>query len=79
MDSLTFFGIRFVSGEADTPPANENVDPFLQADTALDELYRIRRSVLARDPRDFTPGQWRERKEALTKLDNAIRTCLGCL
>ncbi len=79
MDSSTFFGPRFVTGDADPPPANENVDPFLRADTALDELYRIRRSVLARDSRNFTPEQWRERKDALTKLEKAIRTCLSCL
>jgi hypothetical protein len=78
MDSQTFFGILSATGDADAP-ANENIDPFLQADTALDELYRISRAVLARDPGDFTPEQWRERKEALTKLDKAIRTCLSCL
>jgi hypothetical protein len=78
MDSQTFIGIGFPAGDA-AAPANENIDPFLQADTALDELYRIRRAVLARDPSDFTPEQWRERKEALTKLDKAIRTCLSCL
>jgi hypothetical protein len=78
METETFFGIGSATGEADAP-ANENIDPFLQADTALDELYRIRRAVLARDSGKFTPEQWRERKEALAKLDNAIRTCLSCL
>src|SRR3954447_10278562 len=60
-------------------PANENANPFQRADTALEELYRIRRSVLARDPGDFTIEQWRQRKEALMKLDDAINTCLSHL
>jgi hypothetical protein len=28
------------------PPANENIAPFLRADTALEELYRLRRELL---------------------------------
>ena len=60
-------------------PANENTNPFLRADTALDELYRIRRAVLNRDPSDFTIEEWRERKQALVQLNDAIDTCLRYL
>jgi hypothetical protein len=59
--------------------ANENTDPFLRADTALEELYRLRRWVLASDPTNLTMEQWRQRRQALMKLDKAINTCLSCL
>ena len=49
----------------DHTPANENRDPFLQADTALDELYRLRREVLSRDSQHHTFAQWRKRQAAL--------------
>jgi hypothetical protein len=61
----------------DHTPANENHDPFLQADTALDELYRLRREVLSRDSQHHTFAQWRKRQAALKELDDAIRLCLG--
>ena len=37
MDASEFFGAMSISGEAE-PPANENVDPFLRADTALESV-----------------------------------------
>jgi hypothetical protein len=68
------------SGTLTTPtPANENTDPFLRVDTALDELYRIRSAVLDRDPSDFTIEEWRKRKQALAKLDKSINACLKLL
>jgi hypothetical protein len=58
-------------------PANENHDPFLQADTALDELYRLRREVLSRESRHHMFAQSRQRQAALKELDAAIRLCLS--
>jgi hypothetical protein len=79
MDALNLFGTRLIAGEAEPPAANSNIDPFLRADTALYELYRLRREVLARDQARRTAEQWRQRNEALKKLDRAIRTCLSHL
>lgn len=59
--------------------ANENCDPFRQADTALDELYRVRREVQARDTGTHTFGQWRKRRKVLKELDEAISACLSRL
>jgi hypothetical protein len=56
--------------------ANDNRDPFLRPDTALDELCPLRRAVLAKDTSGYTLEQWRERRRVLTKLNNAINTCL---
>ena len=58
-------------------PANENRDPFLQADTALDELYRFRREVLAIDADLYSFEQWKERERVLKRLDEAIAICLS--
>jgi hypothetical protein len=58
-------------------PANDNQDPLGRADTALDELYRIRRQVLACDSSGFTFDQRLERRRVLQKLDKAIRCCLS--
>jgi hypothetical protein len=62
----------------DPPPAaNENIDPFLRADTALSELYRLRRQVLATETGARTLEWWREHRAVLKKLDGAIRRCLA--
>ena len=61
----------------DHTPANENRNPFLQADTALDELYRRRREVLAIDADLYSFEQWKERERVLKRLDEAIHICLG--
>jgi hypothetical protein len=58
-------------------PANENRDPFLQADTALNELYRLRRDVLAIDADLYSFEQWKERQRVLKRLDEAIGICLS--
>jgi hypothetical protein len=54
------------------PPANENSDPLLRADTALDALYRWRGQLLDRDKSHFTIDQWRRHKKALQSVDKAI-------
>ena len=59
------------------PPANENADPFLRADTALAELYRLRREVVATETGGRTHEWWREHRAVLQKLDGAIRRCLA--
>jgi hypothetical protein len=68
-------------GANDHPPtpANDNQDPLGRADTALDEMYRIRRQVLACDLSGLTFDQRLERRRVLQKLDNAIRLCLSHL
>jgi hypothetical protein len=60
-------------------PANENHDPLGQADTALDEMYRIRSQVLGCDSNGLTFDQRLQRRRVLQKLDQAIRLCLSCL
>ncbi len=60
-------------------PANDNNDPLARIDTALDEMYRIRRQVLACDASGFTFDQRLERRRVLQKLDKAIRRCLSYL
>ena len=58
-------------------PANENADPLLHlAGTALEESYRLRREVLARDTSGHTFERWRERNEVLKKLNRGISLCL---
>ena len=56
--------------------ANENIDPFLRADTALAELYRLKRGVLAIPVGRFTPVLWKRRQRVLAQLDESIRICL---
>ena len=60
-------------------PANENNDPLQRADTALDELYRVRGQLLSCDLSRLTFEQRRGRRNALYKLDKAIRLCLSYL
>jgi hypothetical protein len=68
---------NFMTDTSDKIPANENRDPFLQADTALDELYRLRRDVLAIAADLYSFVQWKERERVLKRLDEAIHICLG--
>lgn len=57
-------------------PANENNDPMLRADTALELLYRWRSQLLARDLSRFTLDQWRRHRKALKSVDKAISRVL---
>lgn len=57
-------------------PANENIDPFQRADTALDALYRWRGQLLDRDLSHFTLDQWRRHKKAIRSVDKAISRVL---
>jgi len=79
MHSSTFFGPRFVTGDADPPPANENVDPYLRADTALEELYRLRRELLEQDVCAMSFERRRLREEALKKFAKAEAALLAML
>jgi len=64
-------------GHFPTPtPANDDRDPFLQADTALGELYRIRRDILAIPPDRYSFQKWQERQRVLRQLGDAIEVCL---
>lgn len=61
-------------------PANDNDDhPYLYADTALTELYRLRHLVLAQDCSSYTLHQWQERKIVLEAAEAAIAMCLNKL
>ena len=68
-----------MTNTTDRKPANDNHDPFLHADTALEELYRHRRELLAIDADLYTFELWKERQQVLNRLDEAISTCLGAL
>jgi hypothetical protein len=61
------------------PPANENFDPLLRADTGLTELYRWRARLLNRDLSRLTFDQWQRHRKALEKLDKSIRCYLSHL
>ena len=61
-------------------PANDNANPFRRPNTALAELYRLRRDLLAKDmTAGYTLGQWMERDETLRELDRGIAVCLSHL
>lgn len=68
-----------MTNTTDRKPANDNHDPFLHADTALEELYRHRRELLAIAVDLYTFALWKERQQVLNRLDEAISTCLGAL
>lgn len=58
---------------ADPPKAgNDNSDPFDKADTALAELYRVKRWLVSQDTSHLTIEQMRERRRRLKMLDDAI-------
>ncbi len=61
------------------PPENDNTDPFEYADTALAELYRIRRLLLAVDGSNRPLSWWRERRAVLAAFDEVERLCLPYL
>jgi hypothetical protein len=58
-------------------PANENFDVMARLDTGLDELYRLRRLMLARDTSKFSLDDWRGHKDALEHADKAISMYLA--
>lgn len=60
-------------------PSNDNADPFGKVGTALLELNRLRRQMLAKDKRGYSTDQWRRYHEALKGLDHAIALCLPYL
>jgi hypothetical protein len=60
-------------------PANDNINPLRRADTALDELYRLRGQLLSCDPSGFTLDRWRGHRDALEGLDEAISLVLPYL
>lgn len=65
-----------MSEPIDNDPANENANPFARFDTALNELYRLRREVLSRNTEGFTFELWQQRKASLAELDASISLCL---
>jgi hypothetical protein len=71
-----------MTGTTDYPlptPANENNDPFRKAGTALLELYRLRRQLLAKDKTGYSPDQWDRHHAALKGLDRVISRVLPYL
>lgn len=58
----------------DVPPApgNDNENPLRQPDTALMELHRLRRELVAKDKTGYSADQWRRYGEAIAGLDEAI-------
>lgn len=68
-----------MDNERETTPeaVNDNCDPFTRADTALTELYKLRRDVLAKDTGNYTLAKWQERRTVLARLEAAIRVCLS--
>lgn len=65
----------------DLPPApgNENQDPLHQPGTALLELHRLRRQLVAKDKTGYSADQWRRYGETLAGLDEAISLVLPYL
>lgn len=63
----------------DFTPANENHNPFLYPETALAELYRLRREVTRRNARSGNLETRRIRRDALEELDQKIELCLHWL
>jgi hypothetical protein len=57
-------------------PSNDNRDPFASPDTALAEIYRLRRELLAVDPAGRPLSWWRDRRKALAAFEEAERLCL---
>jgi hypothetical protein len=60
-------------------PANENVNPFRKASTALTELYCLRRGILANTTSGYTFAQWADHQKTLRALERAIALCLDHL
>ncbi len=60
-------------------PENDNTDPFSSPDTALAELYRLRREVLKQDVRTMPFARRRQRDEALKKVARAEAGLLAVL
>lgn len=60
-------------------PANENDSVFCRADTALDELYRLRREILKEDVARMSFARRRSRDEALKQFAQAEALLLGKL
>jgi hypothetical protein len=60
-------------------PANENVNPFHRIGTALFELHRLRRMLVAADKSGYLANDWLEYRQALKGLDHAIKNCLPYL
>jgi hypothetical protein len=59
---------------------NDNFNPlFRYADTALAELCRVRRELLAVDGSNRPLSWWRERRGALDAIARAERLCLPYL
>jgi hypothetical protein len=59
---------------------NDNFNPvFRYADTALAELYRARRELLAVDGSRRPLSWWRERRAALDAIAEAEQLCLPYL
>jgi hypothetical protein len=65
----------------DHPPApgNDNENPLHRADTALIELHRLRRDLVAKDKTGYSADQWQRYSEALAGLDEAISLVLPYL
>jgi hypothetical protein len=57
-------------------PGNDNEDVYARADTALAELYRIRREVLAADTANRPLSWWRDRQRFLAEFPEVERLCL---
>jgi hypothetical protein len=60
-------------------PANENADPLRRADSALAEMYRLRRELLAADTTGRPLSWWRARRKALAEFEEVERLCLDHL
>ena len=60
-------------------PDNDNNDPFEYADTALAELYRLRRELLAVDGSKCSLSWWRKRQAALAAVAKVERLLLAHL
>jgi hypothetical protein len=54
---------------------NDNFNPFQYPDTALAELYRIRRNVLAADTTGRPLSWWRDRRTFLAEVEEIERLC----
>jgi hypothetical protein len=61
------------------PAANENVDPYLRADTALEELYRLRRELLQQDVAGMSLERYRLRQAVLERFTKTEAMLLAML
>ena len=57
-------------------PSNDNQNPLHQPGTALLELHRLRRELVAKDKTGYSADQWWRYSEALAGLDEAISLVL---